>query len=370
MLFDSALRKDLSRTFGAAVTVLLTIVVTILLIKTLGLASRGRVNPSEVLLVLGLTVLGQMTTILALSLFITVVATFSRMHADSEMAIWHASGRGLGHFLLPVLRFAWPVIVVIFGLALVVWPWSNRQVQDLQQRFQQRNDIERVAPGQFQESASGSRVFFIDKHNPGDPMGLNVFVYSQNEPFRGVTTARQGRVEIRDEDKVLVLENGQQVLQDLRTGELRVIGFSDYELVIDQQPSLVQSGHSTRRLPTLDLMRLAERTHLGELSWRLGLGLAALNLLLLGLAMTAFNPRVGRSYHLGMALFAFVTYYNLINVGQSWIEIGKVGFGSYLAGLHGGCAMLAGLWLVARHQRWHWRRLWPGTAALPSGARS
>jgi lipopolysaccharide export system permease protein len=370
MLFDSALRKDLSRTFGAAVTVLLTIVVTILLIKTLGLASRGRVNPSEVLVVLGLTVLGQMTTILALSLFITVVATFSRMHADSEMAIWHASGRGLGHFVLPVMRFAWPVIVVIFGLALVLWPWSNRQVQDLQQRFQQRSDIERVAPGQFQESASGSRVFFIDKHSPGDPLGLNVFVFSQNQHFQGITTARQGRVELRDSDKVLVLENGQQVLQELKTGETRVIGFANYEVVIDQQPSIIQSGNATRMLPTLDLLQLWQRPHQGELSWRMGLGLAAINLLLLGIAMTAFNPRVGQSYHLGLALFAFVAYYNLINVGQNWIETGKVAFAPFMAGLHGGCTVLAGAWLLIRHQRWHWRRLWPATTAGTTGART
>ena len=53
MLFDSALRKDLSRTFGAAVTVLLTIVVTILLIRTLGQASRvPGVTPAAVSLLL------------------------------------------------------------------------------------------------------------------------------------------------------------------------------------------------------------------------------------------------------------------------------------------------------------------------------
>ena len=368
MLFDSALRKDLSRTFGAAVTVLLTIVVTILLIKTLGQASRGRVDPSEVMLVLGLTVLGHMTTILALALFITVVATFSRMHADSEVVIWQASGRGTAHFIRPVLRFAWPVVLAILGLSLVLWPWSQQQIQQLQQRFQQRSDIERVAPGQFQESASGHRVFFIDKASPGSPEGLNVFVYAQDGGMRAITTARQGQVEFRGTDKVLVLRQGQQVLLDPATQETRIIGFEDYEVVVDSRVRPSQAGHAARLQPTLALLRDPSALHMGELSWRVGMGIASVNLLLLAMAMTAFNPRVGRSYHLGLALFAFVAYYNLISVGQNWIQAGSVGFAPLMIGLHGGVTLLAGLWLLARHQRWHWRHslaLWP-RRSIPS----
>ena len=50
MLFHSSLRKDLARNFGATLVILVTIVMTIILIRTLGQASRGSVNPSEVML--------------------------------------------------------------------------------------------------------------------------------------------------------------------------------------------------------------------------------------------------------------------------------------------------------------------------------
>ena len=52
MLFDSSLRKELGRSFGATLVVLVTIVMTVMLIRTLGQASVGRVNPSEVMLVM------------------------------------------------------------------------------------------------------------------------------------------------------------------------------------------------------------------------------------------------------------------------------------------------------------------------------
>lgn len=159
MLFHSSIRKDLARSFGATVVVLATIVMTIILIRTLGQATRGSVNPSEVMLVMGLTVIGHLTTILTLSLFIAVVSTLSRMYADSEMVIWFSSGHGLLSFSKPLFRFAWPILLAIALLALFVWPWSNQQIQDLRDRYEQRNDIERVAPGQFQESAGGKRVF-------------------------------------------------------------------------------------------------------------------------------------------------------------------------------------------------------------------
>jgi lipopolysaccharide export system permease protein len=102
MLFHSSIRKELARSFGATLVVLVTVVMTMMLIRSLGLASRGSVNPSEVMMVMGYSVLGHLPTILTLSLFIAIVATLSRMYADSEMVIWFSTGRGLAGFSGPL----------------------------------------------------------------------------------------------------------------------------------------------------------------------------------------------------------------------------------------------------------------------------
>src|SRR2546427_509276 len=91
MLFDSSIRKELARSFGATVVVLITVVMTMMLIRTLGQAYKGNVSPSDVLLVMGYTVLGQLPTILGLGLFVAVVGSLSRMYRDSEMVIWFRS---------------------------------------------------------------------------------------------------------------------------------------------------------------------------------------------------------------------------------------------------------------------------------------
>ena len=53
MLFHSSIRKELARGFGATLVALVTIVMTMMLIRTLSQAAKGAVNPSEVMMVLG-----------------------------------------------------------------------------------------------------------------------------------------------------------------------------------------------------------------------------------------------------------------------------------------------------------------------------
>src|SRR3954470_8788924 len=151
MLFHSSLRKELARSFGATLVVLVTIVMTMTLIRTLSQANRGSVNPQEVMMVMGSTGLASLPLVLTLSLFTAIVGTLSRMYRDSEMVIWFAAGRGLSSLVRPLFGFAWPVLLVTALMALAVWPWANQQAQDLKDRYGRRGDLERVAPGQFQE---------------------------------------------------------------------------------------------------------------------------------------------------------------------------------------------------------------------------
>ncbi len=367
MLFDSSLRKELGRSFGATLVVLVTIVMTVMLIRTLGQASIGRVNPSEVLLVMGFTVLGHLPTILTLSLFIAITATLTRMYAASEMVVWFASGQGLLTFLKPVLRFAWPVLLAVAVLALLVWPWSNQQIRELRDRYQARGDIERVAPGRFIESAGGQRVFFIDKDTADAQTGHNIFITTTERGKETVTSAQSGRLDTLNGERFIILENGHRLETDLQTGETRISQFAEYGNRVSQRMAGPAAADAPSMKPTPALLREPTPRHLGELSWRLGLALAALNCVIFALAATRVNPRVGRSAGLVYALFAFVTYYNLINFGENWIGRERIGFVPYVVVLHGGIFVLAMGWLLARQNdwlsRWRLRRSRNGGAA-------
>jgi lipopolysaccharide export system permease protein len=342
MLFDSSLRKDLSRTFGATLIVILTIVLTMFLIRTLGQAASGGVSPQDVVLILGYTALGHLSTMLSMSLFIAVVVTLGRMYRDSEMTIWFASGHGLTRFISPVLQMGWPVLAVVAALTLFIYPWSNQQSAQLKARFEKRSDLSRVAPGQFQSSRDGSRVFFIDREAGDTNQGRNVFILSSLPGSESVTTARSGHIETLGDTNFLVLDTGQRHELNPKTGEATVSRFESYQLEVDETPRRNASDTLPPKARTsLDLLNTGDAQSQGELTWRLGLALGSLNLMLLGIGLAATQPRRASNWNLLFALLTFIVYYNLITLSQTWVDKGKFGMAATLVVMHGTAFTLA-----------------------------
>jgi lipopolysaccharide export system permease protein len=378
MLFDTTVRRELARSFGATLVVILTIVITMMLIRTLGLAAGGSVNPQDVVLVLGYFALAHLPTMLGLSLFIAVVVTLGRMYRDSEMTIWFASGLGLGRFVRPVLGMAWPVLGVIGALLLFVWPWGNRSSAELRSRYEQRSDLSRVAPGVFQASRDGSRVFFVDRASQAGSDGHNVFVLTRQPPIESVVSARSGQLLSEGDDRVLQLDLGQRNEVDSRSGIRTLSSFEQYRVVVGETAVRSAQAASPKTLATLALMQQPGARNQAELAWRFGMLLACANLLLLGVGLAATQPRRASNWNLLVALLSFVVYFNLINLSQAWIASGRYSMGATMLGLHGGMFAAALLLIWWRDHAAVWRpfsarraerRAAPKPARLPTDDR-
>jgi len=350
MLFDSTLRRELARNFGATMVVILTIVLTMLLIRTLGRAAGGEIAPQEVVLFLGYIALGHLPTMLALSLFIAVVATLSRMYRESEMTIWFASGLGLTRFVRPVLDTSWPVLLVIGSLALFVWPWQNQRSVELKERFERRSDLSRVTPGQFQTSSDGTRVFFIDRDAADSRTGRNVFILSSLPDSESVTSARSGHIEIEGDDRFLLLTRGQRNEENMRNGEKTLARFESYRVQAGDRVLSSMDNLPPKARTTLELVFDPTPRNQGQLAWRLGLLLGAANLTLLGIGLSASNPRRASNWNMLIALLTFVIYYNVINLTEAWIAASKLTMGSALVLAHGGAFLIAIVLLWWREQ--------------------
>ena len=357
MLFHSSIRKELARSFGATLVVLVTVVMTMTIIRTLGEAGRGTFNPSDVLIIMGYTVLSDMPTILSLSLFLSVLAVLTRMYRDSEMVIWYGSGRGLASLMRPLFRFAWPILVVISALAFFILPWAFGRIEDMRDRYEKRGDIARIQPGQFQESANGDRVFFIEKDASSTQSGNNVFIATTDGSKQTVTSARAGKVETIGTGRYLVLQNGQRLEKSSGKDDLLVSVFARYGTRVGSDDQSARSYAPTNSLSTLTLLQDPTTPHLAEIAWRAGLALAAVNFVIFGLGAAGVNPRVGRTANLGLAFMAFVIYFNLLVLGKNWIETGRAHFAVFLLALHGGALVCSLLWLAIRHFNWTLR--WP-----------
>ncbi len=350
MLFDSALRRELSRRFWASWVVIFTIVITIMLIRTLSLASRGQLNPEEITLAMGYAALGRIATILAVALLVSVVMVLGRMQRESELVVWLANGMGPGHFVRPVLRFATPIVVVILALQWWVWPWSNAQLDQLRNRFEQRGDLQRIEPGRFQSSADGRRVFFIDQSSNTDNVASNVFIASQQGQREAVVSAASGRIERDDQGSSLILDAGQRI--ERGPDGSKVLAFDHYHARVTQETAATSSV-GIKSTPSLQLWQNPSPYRMAELTWRLGLAAAAFNFALLALALTRVNPR-GSGNGLLLALLVAVIYINLLSIGQGWVATQRMGPWALFGVLHGGLAGLA-LLAVAWRSRWRMR---------------
>lgn len=352
MLFDSSLRRELAGSFSATLVALVTIVVTITLIRVVGDASRSIFSPADVLVIMAFTVLSDAPTILSLSMFIAVTAVITRMYRDSEMVIWLGTGKNPIGLVKPVLLFAWPVLLTILVLATLVLPWSYGRIEDLRDKFEKRGEIARFEPGKFQESPNGDQVFFIETDGRKEASGKHVFLLSRSGDSEMVAAAKSGRLEEVDGTKYLVLDHGQRLQYANSNNALSLATFEKMGIRLSGGDTSARNYAPTNSLTTLYLLSDPTPRNQAELVWRGGLVVAAINLLLLAVAAAGANPRVGSSTNFGFALLAFVVYFNGLILAKNGVETGQYSALEVVTGLHGTVLVGCVTWLLLRSSTW------------------
>ena len=241
-----------------------------------------------------------------------------------------------------MLHTSWPVLLVIALLSLFVWPWQNERSALLKDQFERRSDLSRVAPGQFQTSADGQRTFFFEGGASDPASGRNVFIVASRGDVESVVSARSGAIQNdADESRPDSEQGSAQRAEREQRRQDAVARFETYSAQAGERALDAAGAMLPRALPTVTLLREPTPLNRGELVWRVGLVLAAANMLLLGIGMSASNPRHASNWNLLFALLAFFAYYNLINLSQAWVGSGRLGVGVALGVGHGGVLVLA-----------------------------
>jgi lipopolysaccharide export system permease protein len=335
--FQRSFLQELRGLAGGVFSVLLTIVVTSALIRTLGRAASGRADSELALPLIALSSLTSLGILLGLTAYVAVLMALTRAWKDSEMVVWLASGQSLRHWIAPVVRFTWPFAALVGLFSFAVTPWSYQQVDLLRTQFEARSDEQRVSPGTFVESQSGRMVFFGEiSEETGQSLGL-VFLRVVRGPQEAVALAASGSLEKDAEGQAwLHLRNGTRTDLALDSLEVRTMSFDSYKVVSDRAPPTVLTSLSLKAAQLPELWEEVGRGSLpamGELATRLGLPLLCLVMPLLAIPLAVTNPRLGRSFHLLFGLLAYVLVSNAMTLSHAWIAQGRISF-------------LMGWWLV------------------------
>ena len=381
MIFRRALQRELASVAGATFTVLFSILVTWTLITILGRAAGGKVASGDVLALIAFAVLNYLPTILILTSFISVLVVITRSYRDSEMVVWFASGQSLTRWIAPVLVFGLPLVILVAVISLVAIPWAQLKSNEFTERFEKREDLQRVAPGQFRESAAADRVFFVESSAARSTTVVqNVFVNTIDQGVNTTVVAKEGQIEPDGKGgQYLVLKNGRRYQGTPGKPDFQSMEFERYRMRVGSQAP-VMGDLKVEGLSTAALMAMPRNQYAdAELQYRITWPIMCVVLMLLAIPLGFVNPRAGASTNLILALLIFFTYLNLTKTAEQAVKQAKVGFGAAWWPLHV-LVLLAALalfaWRLNIHHRWHplllanaWkrRRLLQSAAAQEGG---
>ncbi|MCC6072712.1 LPS export ABC transporter permease LptF [Massilia sp. GCM10020059] len=362
MIFQRALRRELASAAGATFTILFSVLATWTLISILGKAAGGKVDSGDVIALIGFAILNYLPTILILTSFISVLVAVTRSYRDSEMVVWFASGMSLLRWIPPVLTFGLPLVVLTGALSMVATPWAKLKSEEFVQRFEKREDLKKVSPGQFKESTSSNRVFFVEGVTGESTVVQNVFVNTVEKDGNTVVVAKEGVIERQpDGSQFLVLKNGRRYHGVPGQADFQSMEFDRYSMRVATKVPALGADLPVDTLSTPALLVAPNRYTMAELLKRVAAPVSCLVLMLLAIPLGFVNPRAGSAANLILALLIFFTYKNLEKMAEASIRQGKMEFAAASWPLHAIailCVILLFAWRVNPNHRYHPLVLW------------
>ena len=335
MIFRRSLVREMTVTAVGLFLVLLGILFTNLVLRLLALAAGGTVAPDGLLALLGFNALFYFNILVSVTVFVTVLLTLVRWYRDSEMIVWFSSGIGLADCLRPILWFATPFFIAIVVLSLFLSPWAMQRKLEYERQLESRDEIALITPGLFREFRRANLVVFVESINTLDGTIRNVFLHSVEDGKDATTVARSGALQVAaNGDRFIVLDDGRRYEGKPGTTEYRIVEFGRLGRRIEPA-ELRALPSSTKAIPTAALLALDGPLERAELFWRISIPIASIVLTLLAVPLAYVNPRIGTSFNLIAAVFMYMLYSNTLNIVQSFIAQGKLGFLPGLA--HSAC---------------------------------
>ncbi len=285
--------------------------------------SKGILPNDAIGTILTFSLVKLMPMMLSLAIFLAVLLTLTRWHKDSEMVIWMNAGLSLRQWVAPILRFIFPIVVIISLLSLFVMPWATEKADSYREQLKKRDELSSISPGAFKESSNGERIYFIESFDKLGYEVKNIFVQSRQHSKTGIITASRGsRYKADNGDNFLVMQHGRRYEIIPNTLDVSTTEFERYDIRIETKESM-PTASSSQAKSTLSLIggALADQA---ELHWRFAIPISTIVMVLLAIPLSFVDPRAGRSLNIMFAILIFIIYNNVLSIFQAWITQGKL----------------------------------------------
>jgi len=261
--------------------------------------------------------------ILPLSLFLGILMAHSRMYADSEMTVMHATGISEWYVTRVTLTLAF-IMMLIAGLnSIWLGPWAFEKEYQVLEESQAQAGISTLASGRFQYSSNKKAVIYVEAIKEGELK--QVFVAqmpSDNTPNEdsSVVIATTGRVVEEDSgSQQLQLSDGKRYQGQAGQASGTHIEFAQYEMQIKEQ-EVESRRRKLSAIPVLQLLEDGDVDSMAEVHWRIAVPLTIPLLTLIAVPLARVGPRQGKFAKLFPAIMLFLGYYVMLMAGRSALE--------------------------------------------------
>ncbi len=339
---------------------LAVLVVTTLVLLLIGAGGRfigylqdavaGKYAADTLLTIIQLRLPEFLQLIVPFSLYLAVLLTLSRLHAESEMVVLQTGGLSALRLLTWI---AWPALMLcalVGWLSLDVSPRSNLRLGEFFMEQRARQDFQNVNPGVFNTNSRETRVLYAESVSEDRERLGTVFIWERLADGREATTwAETGRQRFDPDtgSQFLVLDKGRRYEGTPGNPEYRVIEFN----TLGQRISIDASGSNRVGITgilTNDLPKKGKGA--AEFHWRLAMPVFTLVAALIAVAMAKVRPRASRFSRVLPGLLLLLVYYLAIMGNHHLLEEELIPAETGMWGVHG-LMMLLLLLLLRRIAR-------------------
>jgi len=359
LLLRSYLAREIRTPFIALLTLFVVVFASYSTARFLTDAVNGLLPSDVIASLVALKTLIALEVLLPIALYLAVVAALSRLYGESEMTAMFAGGASPHMTLRAVFSVSLVLAVLVGCLSLYVRPWAYRTSYDIRAEAESRLDLKNLEGGIFYESASGSRVIFIDQplhDNTGNIGSDRVFVQFQrnNETTRVIYADKAYPQSNADGSQSVLFRDGQTYDLNRDGSGGQIMKFREMMLHL-KPPAVDASEYRRKATSSAELAKSAAPTDVAELQWRLSTPLSTMLLGLLGSPLSRHSPRQGgRHGRMVAAILVYAAYYLLNVSAKNWVEHGTV---PILPGIWWVPGLLATLLLFLLLPPGFWRRL-------------
>lgn len=318
--------REILKSSAATVLVLFIILMSNAFGRVLSEIADGEIPQQALLPVM----LGQSVNLLSLLLpvgfFLGIVFAFGRLYKDHEIVVMNACGMGYRHFYRPVLI----ILLPLFMFSAYSNIWLNAQMQRYAQNIIEQennlNEFDQIKAGQFNQSESGDRVFYMESISE-DRLELNNVVIGQGgEDEMILETAETGRHRIDEESGDLFLVVGPGERYEGRAGEkdFKIISFQQHGILIEKRIENKKRYLDVEEKTPRRLWKSSRVKDKAELHWRVAIPIAMVVLALLAVPLSYIEPRQGRYGKVGYAFLVYLVYLNLMGFARAQLEAGSI----------------------------------------------